>query len=315
MGVNPDKQLSQFQVNHHADGDYYTIESCYTPTHALNVSGNNQERGTPVILWDNMYNQSTQWKITKVGGGKFNPNEWAQPHIHAFLDSHGLQEMPAWLVAELPSKRRYAIENKNEPGKFLSAHGVADSGYGLPGGANLVLWDNPGSPESQWYLLGAGFFDVGGGKEMERHILVNVGSQRTLVVSRHDRRTGGPVLQSWYPFSQESIFQVHKDPHYKTDAFLIQSIYNPTQYINKGYAHGNGTKCITNDNTWEWSNHWFIKQVGGPTGPMFPLGGSRLKMMANIRLFWLKRFMNFMMGPIRYEYGLNFLYQFFFILI
>ena len=72
-------------------------------------------------------------------GGKFNPNEWAQPHIHAFLDSHGLQEMPAWLVAELPSKRRYTIENKNEPGKFLSAHGVADSGYGLPGGANLVV--------------------------------------------------------------------------------------------------------------------------------------------------------------------------------
>merc|ERR1719291_576917 len=163
-----------------------------------------------------------------------------------------------------------------ERGKFLSAHGVKDSDYVKPGGANLVLWDNPESPESQWYLLGAAFVDEGGHR-MQRHVLVNVATKRTLVVSRCEKyRAGGPIVQSKYPFSQESIFQLRHDPHYNDEgAFIIESIYNPTQYIFKGWEQGNGSKILTDGRTSEWGNHWYIKQVGGPTGPMFPLGGER----------------------------------------
>jgi len=272
---NPDKQLSKFKINQVGEFEVYTIESCYTPKHILNVEGNQNKNGAPIILWDDYGNWSSQWKITKVGGGKFNPNEWAQPHIHAFLDSHGLQEMPDWLRKDLPNQRIYTLESKQAPGKFLSSHGVLTSGYHEREGANLVLSDNPASPESQWYLMGAGFYPHPdpGSPEMERHILVNVGSQKTLAVSRHDKRTGGPVLLSLYPFSQETIFQVQK----KSDAFIIQSIYNPTQHIYAGWQPlNNGTKCRTHDNTWESSTQWNIKQIAGPTGPMFPLGGSRL---------------------------------------
>lgn len=263
---NPDKKLSKFAINHHPArddrGDYYTIESCYTPTHALNVSGNKTTAGAEVILWNNRATWSTQWKIRKIDGDTydpkkatlpFDPNQWAQPHIHAFLGSKGFQEMPADQVAALATKKRYTIESRNAPGKFVSSHGVPLSGYKIAEGANLVLCDNPGSKESQWHILGAG-------GDPQRFIFVNAASQKTLAVSRHNRRSGGPVLQSAYPFSEETIFRIH----HRDGAYTIESVYSGGKYLHSGEEKANATtKIYTWDNAWIHSSQFIITEVGG----------------------------------------------------
>lgn len=248
---NPDKELAAWQINKKParddKGEYYLIESCYTPTHALNVSGNLTKAGTPVILFNNRDTWSTQWRITKVGGGEFTGTEWAQPHIHAALKSKAFNP----LVAGTNLGKKYLIESRNAPGKYLSTTGVPVGGAHIAEAANLVIMDNPTSAESQFHILPSGENQV---------ILINAATKKTVNVSRHNRRSGSPIVQYDNPYSPETQFRIHKR---EKDAYTIESIYSGGKYLHTGEEKTNGTKVYLWDNAWIWSTHWMITEVAG----------------------------------------------------
>jgi len=90
---NPGSVETQFKITHHKGatdkGDYYNIESVYVPNTCINVTGNQTENGSKLILYNNPHAWSTQWYIRSVSGGAFDPNETVSPDLETFLDSKG----------------------------------------------------------------------------------------------------------------------------------------------------------------------------------------------------------------------------------
>jgi len=90
---NPGSLETQFKITHHKGdtdkGDYYNIESVYVPNTCINVTGNQTENGSKLILYNNPHAWSTQWYIRSVSGGAFDPNETVSPDLETFLGSKG----------------------------------------------------------------------------------------------------------------------------------------------------------------------------------------------------------------------------------